>query len=232
MRRDPLLRSMLSWGLTDLTTWEDGDSLVWSGHAPYAGEDWSIGAVGQSAAGLLDSVAAELPVDAHLSVPRGISLGAVQHASYTEWELRWTYNVPPPASPTVDFLPGHAAEINPLLDSAYPSTEARPGDTDVRRWAVIRDDGTLVACAADASMGDTGRMSGIAVAPSARGRGLGVAVTVGLTRALLEEFDLVVLGLYVDNEAARRTYQRAGLTESLVVGSGPVASIGASAYGR
>lgn len=214
---------MLSWGLSDVTTWQDGESLVWSGHAPYAGEDWSVGAVGPSAGSLLDSVADKLPPNAHLSVPRDVVLGAVRHASYTDWELRWTYEAPTPTEIDIDFVPGDFAEINALLDDAYPATEARPGDRDVRRWAVIRADGRLVACAADASMADTGRMSGIAVAPSARGRGLGVAITVRLTRALLEEFDLVVLGLYVDNEPARRTYQRAGLTDSLVVRSGPVA---------
>ena len=54
-------------------------------------------------------------------------------------------------------------------------------------------------------------LASIATHPSARGRGLGALVTAALTRRLLDEgAPVVTLGMYADNDVARRMYLRLG----------------------
>lgn len=70
--------------------------------------------------------------------------------------------------------------------------------------------GRLDACAADTSGAPVGHLSAIATRPECRGQGLGTAISAWLTRQLLAEFDLVTLGVYADNPAALRLYDRLG----------------------
>ncbi|MGC4770910.1 GNAT family N-acetyltransferase [Micromonospora sp. DT44] len=58
-------------------------------------------------------------------------------------------------------------------------------------------------------------MAGLTVAPDQRGRGLGAALTAGMTRALLSRHDTVALGVYPDNVGAVRLYRRLGFTGTL-----------------
>ena len=150
-------------------------------------------------------------------------VGPIGYAESTDWELRWTRSAPPPVAgeDDVTFLDGSAAEVGDFLESAYPAAEGRPGDPDLRQWAVIRDrGGAILACAADGTRHGTGRLSAIATAPAARGRGLGAAVTAALTRRLFTEVDLVVLGLYLWNDNAQRLYARLGFGDTMTVRSG------------
>ncbi|MDG4801578.1 GNAT family N-acetyltransferase [Micromonospora sp. WMMD980] len=68
------------------------------------------------------------------------------------------------------------------------------------------------ACGADRSRGDIGFLAGLAVAPGHRGRGLGAALTAGMTRALFARYDHVALGVYPVNVGAIRLYRRLGFT--------------------
>lgn len=71
---------------------------------------------------------------------------------------------------------------------------------------------------------EVGHFSAIAIRPDARGQGLGSALTAWATRRLFREgYDLVTLGLYAGNTAARRMYDRLGFTGEHRFTSGKVA---------
>ena len=86
-------------------------------------------------------------------------------------------------------------------------------------WYGIRDGDRLIACGADCTRGDVGFLAGLTVAPEHRGRGLGAALTAGLTRALAARYDVVALGVYPANTGAIRLYRRLGYTDSLALTS-------------
>lgn len=120
---------------------------------------------------------------------------------------------------------GDARDLDALLDAANPRSSARPGDGHVRLWMGIRErqllgragPGDLVACVASTVEGNgvVPHLAAVATHPSARGRGYGSAVTAAVTRRLLEHGeDVVTLGMYSDNDVARRMYTRLGWTMS------------------
>lgn len=87
------------------------------------------------------------------------------------------------------------------------------GPGRVLQWVGIRDDeGALIACAAHTErVRGVPHLASIATHPQWRGRGLGSAITGGMTRRLLAEgAPVVTLGMYADNDVARRMYERLG----------------------
>jgi ribosomal protein S18 acetylase RimI-like enzyme len=109
--------------------------------------------------------------------------------------------------------PDDTGDVVRLLASASARHSSDPGDPDVVSWFGIRDDdGRLVACAAHTeSVPGTPHLASIATDPDARGRGLGTALTATVCRRLLDEGARVVtLGMYADNDVARRLYARIG----------------------
>jgi ribosomal protein S18 acetylase RimI-like enzyme len=60
-----------------------------------------------------------------------------------------------------------------------------------------------------------GFLAGITVARACQGRGLGAALTAGMTRQLLRAYDVVALGVMSDNAPAIHLYRRLGFTSSL-----------------
>ncbi|WP_262283846.1 GNAT family N-acetyltransferase [Micromonospora sp. MA102] len=136
-------------------------------------------------------------------------------ARLDEWDFLWTTTAPPeqPEQERVARLTeaDHPA-LAALIDEAFPSTTSRPGDPRIVDWYGIRDGDRLVACGADRSRGDIGFLAGLTVAPDRRGRGLGAALTAGMTRALLARYDQVALGVYTANVGAIRLYRRLGYT--------------------
>lgn len=202
--------------------WTDGAATVWVSR-PSSGERVTGSGPPAAVAALLDQLMPRLPVTARFSVPRGAAGGLGAHRTVTrvgDWELRWLSTAPPEPSPLVEWLPADSAAVGALIDSAYPGAEARPGDPEVRGWAAIRGDGELLSAAADTSGAATGRISAVMTAEAARGRGYGAAVTAALCRRMLTEFDLVILGLYLHNDSARRLYQRIGFHDAQQVTSG------------
>lgn len=113
-------------------------------------------------------------------------------------------------------------DVKGLLAEANPGTSVWPGDGAARRWAGIRDGGRLCACLADTTrFPGIGHVSGIATAPDARGRGYGAAVTAWAARKLFAEgAGLVTLGVYSDNAAAMRMYDRLRFSDEHRMGSG------------
>ncbi len=132
-----------------------------------------------------------------------------------DWDWMWTTAAPGP-------VPGEErlVELDDTADAAElvelaahsPRGEGEPGTGVSELWLGIRDDhGRLVAAGAMQRLpSGAPHLAGIVVATDLRGRGLGAAVTAGLTRAGLADSGVCTLGMYSDNEAARRTYVRLG----------------------
>ncbi|MEH1169844.1 GNAT family N-acetyltransferase [Micromonospora sp. CPCC 205539] len=157
-----------------------------------------------------------------LHLPRhdpGLLSGRLAVARHDDWDFHWT-GVAPPTQPdeerVVRLTDADHPALTALIDEAFPSTTSRPGDSRVVDWYGIRaDDGRLVAAGADRSQGDVGFLAGLTVAGDQRGRGLGAALTAGMTRALLARYDTVGLGVYPHNVGAVRLYRRLGFTDTL-----------------
>ncbi len=178
--------------------------------------------------GLLGDLVPELAHGQRVTLPRGTAarLPAWVGLAGTDWDFRWL-SAPPPHQPgEQDVVPledDHA--VAALLEAASPRASARPGDPGLRRWVGVHDEaGSLLACAADTSAATgVGHLSSIAVAPAARGRGLGRAVTAALARALFEDgCDVVSLGMYADNAAGRAVYDALGFHDDHRFTSGPL----------
>lgn len=142
-----------------------------------------------------------------------------------DWEWLVTWDLPPqqPREDAVGWLgadPDRAAdadrdsdEIRELLRAWSPRHDVDPGDRSVLRWCGVRGrDGALVAVAAHTEhRPGVPHLASIATHGAVRGQGYGGAVTAWLTRALLAEgAGWVTLGMYSDNDVARRLYRRLG----------------------
>lgn len=163
---------------------------------------------------------------ARLTVPRQSwdavtdRLPALRQAPGDDWDWMWTdrqFNTVEPLRLEGLRLeplgPEHHEEISALLDVASPRSSTMPGEPDVVQWVGLRrGEGTLVACAAHTErVRGVPHLASIATHPRWRGRGLGSALTGGMTRRLLEEgAPVVTLGMYADNDVARRIYERLG----------------------
>ncbi len=167
-----------------------------------------------------------LTASARPLLPEAVRLDA---AETNAWEWMRTYAAPPvqPHEDRVQWLRDtDDAEVEALLDAVSPRHSARPGERHVLRWCGIRasSDRTLVAIGAHVEY-QTGvpHLASIAVPPPARGRGYGAAVTAWLTRACLAEgAPVVTLGMYSDNDVARRLYHRLGFSCDHAFISGPL----------
>ncbi|TDB77722.1 GNAT family N-acetyltransferase [Micromonospora sp. KC723] len=144
--------------------------------------------------------------------------GRFDIARLDEWDFLWT-DAPPPRQAdeerVVRLTDADHPTLAALIDQAYPSTTSRPGGPGIVDWYGIRDGDRIIACGADRSRGDIGFLAGLTVAPDRRGRGLGAALTAGMTRALTSRYDRVALGVYTDNVGAIRLYRRLGFTGAL-----------------
>lgn len=142
------------------------------------------------------------------------------------WDWMWTRTAPPaaPALPTVEVH--DPDEIDAVLDAANPDSFGRPGAPGIDRWLGVRLDGTLVGVGALERMADgTGHLRGVSVLPEVRGRGVGTAISLGLTAdALKDGSGVATLGAYSDNTAALAIYSRLGYRTAHRFRSGAVAT--------
>lgn len=192
----------------------DGSGLV----------DWlTVVGTPETARALLDRVLGELPrTPFGFSVPRETDVDSLGVSNFDQWDFMafdpaWGIDLPVlPGEERVAELPpsaGTDAEIGDFLKVANPSHSAKPGWEAIEVWGVVRDDdGTLLACGAYCRRnGGNGYLASIGTHPSARGRGLGAAVSARLTRRSLTGGDgFCALGLWHPNEPARRIYARLG----------------------
>ncbi|MCW2814066.1 MAG: mshD 1 [Nocardioides sp.] len=142
------------------------------------------------------------------------------------WFWMTTRSLPPtaPDRHEVVDLTDHA-EVDVLLDAAFPESHTRPATAGAECWLGVHLDGRLVSAGALTRRGSgSGHLGGIATLPSYAGRGLGTAVTAALTgRALAGGPGLASLGVYTDNAAAVTVYRRLGYRSARTFVSGPVA---------
>jgi GNAT superfamily N-acetyltransferase len=164
----------------------------------------------------LDGDSRDAGADRGFTVPRGTLDLLGPHprvGAGDDWDWMWT-DTAPPAHPDVVVLGADDDDaIAALLAAASPRHSATTGDDDVVRWAgVWNAAGRLVACAAHTEhVPGVPHLASVATHPSVRGRGLGAAVTGTLTRwALADGAPVVTLGMYSDNDVARRMYTRLG----------------------
>ncbi len=133
-----------------------------------------------------------------------------------DWEWMHTASAPPAMAGEDRVEPltePERAEIQSLLDSANPRTDARPFQDDGQRWVGVRDRGRLVAIGCEESTrAGFPVLTGVTVDPVVRGTGLGLAVTAHLTRDAVERGGVCLLGMYSDNAVGRRLYLGVGYT--------------------
>ncbi|MFI5836541.1 GNAT family N-acetyltransferase [Micromonospora sp. NPDC051300] len=185
--------------------------------------EWSAGAALGTPGPALDIFAA-LRADGTLTAGQSVNLSRVAPDEVTarlpavglsDWDFLWT-TAPPPAQPGQERVVRLTGADHPalaaLIEAAFPDSTSRPGDRGVVDWYGIRDGDRLIACGADRSRGDVGFLAGLTVASEQRGRGLGAALTAGMTGALFERYDHVALGVYPVNVGAIRLYRRLGFT--------------------
>lgn len=117
---------------------------------------------------------------------------------------------------------GDADAIRDVLHEANPRTDADPGEQGTAGWWGVRGAGGLVGVIGAVRLGH-GRsphgtavpwhLHGLGVRPQARGRGAGAALTAAAVRdALGSNASWASLGMYADNDGARRIYHRLGFT--------------------
>ena len=160
------------------------------------------------------------------SVPRAV-LDGLGLAPFSTWDWMQTDRAPA-AVGGVD-----VARLDPVADApairaclavANPGTTADPTHPEEAGWFGVRDGSRLLGVfgaswrggpAPDEERDEPSRRSwhlhGLAVLPEARRRGLGAALTAAATQAGLDAGAAwVSLGLYADNDAARRIYTDLG----------------------
>lgn len=139
------------------------------------------------------------------------------------WEWMWTTTSPPATEQgPVDLAASDREPVQALLDAHNPGTDGRPFARPGQRWVGVRDEaGSLLAVGCcEAEQSGTPVLSGITVAPQARGRGLGRAVTAELTRGAVATHGWCTLGMYSVNDTARRLYRSLGYETAAVWSSG------------
>ncbi|WP_426566833.1 GNAT family N-acetyltransferase [Angustibacter sp. McL0619] len=130
-----------------------------------------------------------------------------------DWEWMMTRTPPPAGRPAVVVPPDQLDDVRELLARASPRHSTTVQDPVVAWWG-IWDGGRLVACAAHTEdVPGVPSLASVATDPAVRGRGLGAAVTTAAARAAFDAGSAVVtLGMYSDNDVARRMYHRLGFS--------------------
>lgn len=201
------------------SAWSCGQALGWVVPSRRFGRTPHLVALGEPRdLAALVAAAREHDGVGSVTLPRDAdrALGLALHPR-NDWEWMWTATAPPAQAreAEVGWL-GEADhdDLRTLLEHS-PRHDAQPGRPGVLRWCGVRDgSGRLVAAAAHTEH-RTGWpfLASVVTATEVRGQGLGAAVTAWLTRALLAEgHAYVTLGMYSDNDVARRVYLRLGFT--------------------
>jgi GNAT superfamily N-acetyltransferase len=157
-----------------------------------------------------------------------------------QWDFWWTDRPPGPVrtaygtSVRVVDLDAADPRIPLLLEVASPSAPISPGDPRVTRWAAIEDPeggladtGGLAALLAETlQRSGAAHLNDVATHPERRGRSLAKALCAQVTvDALAAGRPAVTLGMYAENDAARRVYDALGFRCVRGQTSGPLAPV-------
>lgn len=133
-----------------------------------------------------------------------------------DWDWMWSTSLPPTVSHEDELITlddtDDAAEIATLSSAHSPDGEGDPGRGRTHLWLGLRcPDGELVAAGAMQLL-ESGvpHLAGIVTHTGHRGRGLGRAVSTGLTRHAVLAYGVCTLGMYSSNPAARALYAGLG----------------------
>ncbi len=160
----------------------------------------------------------------HLSAPRRHQHVVARHLELGDrggdWDWMWTTTAPPTAPGEDDVVTldqSDREELTAFLAAHSPRTHGQPFARPGQWWVGLRDDtGRLLACgAAEPSQAGTPTLAGIATDTGLRRRGLGAAVTAHLTRRAVTRQGACALGMYADNDGARRVYERLGFVTGM-----------------
>lgn len=133
-----------------------------------------------------------------------------------EWEWMWTTTAPPTRADEARLvlLDDHddAAELIAFSQEHNPRVWTRIGEGEIVRWVGVRDEGGELLAVGGAELEGSGvpHLAGILTASHARGQGWGETVSAALTRWSVTEHGVCTLGMFSDNEVARRLYRRLG----------------------
>jgi ribosomal protein S18 acetylase RimI-like enzyme len=156
-----------------------------------------------------------------------------------EWDHWHTSHEPPEGSmrtaygdgPAVVDLAADDPRLGRLLEVASPDAPLRPGDPRVGRWAGIEDPagalpdtgGLAAVLAVTHQASGTAHLNDVATHPERRGQALARVLCGQVTiDALREGRPAVTLGMYADNDSARRVYTALGFTCRRGQTSGPI----------
>jgi hypothetical protein len=226
---DPLLTHLLAYRIAGTPAYRlDGAVLFrydyWSEVSAQVIGPASAGArlVAELAPVLTDVGGVSVPADSVPLLPHGL------FAPERDWRFRWTDRRPEaPGQPAGWLTDDDRRDVEELLRDGFVDASVWPGDRRARRWAGIRDDsGRLVACAADCTASEVGFMASVASRRSARGTGVGLAVTCWLTHALLDDYPRVGLWQYDDNVVATAVYDRLGYRDDHLMVAGALTPAG------
>ncbi|MFC4614626.1 GNAT family N-acetyltransferase [Cellulomonas algicola] len=166
-----------------------------------------------------------------LTVPRGTTpspsvLAALRLAPFSTWDWLAADTVPATWVPDPRVVPldplADAAAIRACLAVANPGTSADPTHAGEAGWWGMRGRGGLVGVVGASLRGggpdraQSWHLHGLGVRPDARGAGIGTALTsTVLAEGLAAGCAFVSLGMYADNDRARRVYERLGFRTEL-----------------
>ena len=154
-----------------------------------------------------------------VSVPQSAEPVVHRHLSVSgggDWDWMWTTTAPAatPQERRIVSLDDttDAQEILRFSGVHSPTAEGDPGEGITQLWLGIRDDsGDLIGCGAMQRLASGyPHLAGITVHTAHRGRGLGRAISAALTREAVRADGVCTLGMYSDNDTARRVYDRLG----------------------
>ena len=221
---DPLVRWMVPSRDADLQHAQhsraSGASIAWLGRAARPGERWVTG-LGEDVDVVVELVTqlvstydiegVTVPADVFSHLPTNLRSPRPGHWSLWTLDPREALLEP---SGAVDLAP-EDDRILELLRGHSTSAHVFPGDPRVVQWAGVQDGRRLAAVAGRLrEPSGAAHLVSVCTDPAYRGRGLARQACQRLMASSIEDgAPMIVLEMYTDNEAGRRTYAGLGFAE-------------------